>query len=266
MAADRHEMPPPASQPVNTQQLSIPCIFSMDSTTPPSGRLPGQDEKQPPPVARCYHYSSAVWWLIKDQWFILTLAALILVASQVQVPSSGQKMKEKIVSYLCVAVIFFTTGCTLPTTLLVQNYVRWKIHLFVQVQCLFVTSAIMYGIVSLCATNQEFMSPGLLVGMILLGCTPTTIASNVLMTRQAHGNDALTVVESTLGNLLGPILTPASIEMYISTGAWYTKILPQREALGVVYARVFKKVGLSIFLPLVRSYLLLPLRMANAKR
>ena len=174
-------------------------------------------------------------------------------------------MKEIVVTYLCVAVVFFTTGCTLSTRVLVQNYVRWKIHLFVQVQCFFVTSAIMYGVVSLCATNQKFLSPGLLVGMIFLGCMPTTIASNVLMTRQAHGNDALTVVESTLGNLLGPILTPSSIEMYVSSGAWYTEILPPRGPLGAVYARVFKQLGLSIFLPLVRSSILLPPEIANAK-
>ena len=244
-------MSPPSSQPMNAHPWNIPSTSSTNSATPPAGLSPGQDEKRLSPVARCHRYSSAVWWLIRDQWFILTFAALILVASQTQVPSSGQKMKEIIVSYLCMAVIFLTTGCTLPTTLLVQNYVLWKVHLFVQVQCLFVTSAIMFGVVSLCATNQKFMSPGLLVGMILLGCMPTTIASNALMTRQAHGNDALTVVESTLGNLLGPILTPASIEMYTSTGAWYTEILPPRESLGTVYARIFKKVGLSIFLPLV---------------
>jgi sodium/bile acid cotransporter 7 len=31
----------------------------------------------------------------------------------------------------------------------------------------------------------------------------TTMSSNVVMTRQAHGNSALTVVQTTLGNFLG---------------------------------------------------------------
>ena len=95
------------------------------------------------------------------------------------------------------------------------------------------------------------MDPGLLVGMILMGCVPTTISSNVVMTGQADGNQALTVVESTLGNFLGPFVTPLLIMMYVSGGAWYTDILPATGSFGELYRRVFKQLGLSIFLPLV---------------
>jgi len=37
------------------------------------------------------------------------------------------------------------------------------------------------------------LDPGLLVGMIFTGGVPTMISSNVLMTAQGHGNQALTV-------------------------------------------------------------------------
>jgi sodium/bile acid cotransporter 7 len=146
---------------------------------------------------------------LQDQWFLITLAILIAIASQHQVPLSHQKLKTTIVAYLCVSVIFFLTGCTLKTQVLIDNYARWKIHLFVQIQSFFVTSAIMFGVVAAAATKRDFMDPGLLVGMILTGCVATTISSNVVMTGQAKGNQALTVVESTIGNFLGPFLTPA---------------------------------------------------------
>ena len=73
------------------------------------------------------------------------------------------------------------------------------------------------------------------------------------MTKQAHGNQALTVVQSTLGNALGPFLTPLLVQMYLASGAWYTRILPSQGAgaLGELYRRVFKQLGLSLFLPLV---------------
>lgn len=75
------------------------------------------------------------------------------------------------------------------------------------------------------------------------------------MTGQAHGNTALTVVQSTLGNFLGPFLTPVLISMYTSTGAWYTKVLPSDNGgYGEIYRRVFKQLGLSIFVPLVSTY------------
>jgi solute carrier family 10 (sodium/bile acid cotransporter), member 7 len=190
--------------------------------------------------------------LIIDQWFLISLGLVILVASQVQVPSSHQKLKSTLVSYLCVSIIFFLTGCTLKTQTLIDNYSRWKIHLFVQLQCYLLTSATIFALVSACATNPEFMDAGLLLGLLLTGCTATTISSNVIMTGEAHGNQALTVVQSTLGNFLAPFLTPLIFSMYTSTGAWYTEVLPKEKGgYGEIYRRVFKQLGLSLFVPMV---------------
>ena len=129
------------------------------------------------------------------------------------------------------------------------------------------TSAVVYGVVSLCATNRNFMDPGLLVGMIFTGCVPTTISSNIVMTRQAHGNTALTVVQSTLGNLLGPFLSPLLIQIYTASNEWYSDILPKSHegGYGEIYKRVFKQLGLSIFLPLVWPMLTPFIRTDRAK-
>ena len=198
-------------------------------------------------------YLSKIKWFIADQWFLVALGGFILLASQVQVPGTQQATKELFVTYLCATVIFLITGCTLPTKVLFANYRRWKIHLFVQLQSFLLTSAIVFAVVSLCATNPDFMDPGLLVGMIFMGCVPTTISSNLKMTKEANGNQALTVVESTLGNILGPFISPPLILMYTSSGAWYTKVIPGIGfgGLGNLYKRVFKQLGLSMFLPLV---------------
>lgn len=187
-----------------------------------------------------------------DQWFLFGLGVVIAIASQVQVSTSQLHIKQVVVTYLCVALIFFITGCTLSTRALIQNYARWQLHLFVQVQSFLMTSAVIFGIVSACATNQGFMDAGMLVGLIFTGCVPTTISSNVIMTKQAHGNDALTVVESTIGNFLGPFITPLLVQMYTSNNAWYTDFLPDMSGeYGEMYRRVFKQLGLSVFLPMV---------------
>lgn len=192
-------------------------------------------------------------WFVLDQWFLIGICCLILISSQVQVPASRRQKKEIVCTYLCVTIIFLVTGGTIPTRVLLENYGRWKLHLFVQSQTFLITSAVVYAVVSICATNPRFMDPALLVGMIFMGCVPTTISSNVVMTRQAHGNTALTVVQSTLGNLLGPFISPLLIIMYTSSGAWYTKILPPTNTgeFSEIYRRVLLQLGLSIFLPMV---------------
>jgi sodium/bile acid cotransporter 7 len=195
--------------------------------------------------------------LLEDQWFILLLGVVIAIASQVQVPKSQQKLKSTVVSYTCVSIIFFLTGCTLKTRTLLENYSRWKLNLFVQAQSFLMTSAIMFGVVSACATNPNFMDPGILLGLLMTGCLTTTISSNVVMTGRAHGNQPLTVVSSTVGSFLGPFLSPALFAMYTSTGAWYTKVLPfDSNGYGQLYRRVFKQLGLSIFVPMERFSLI----------
>lgn len=246
-----------AGYPVLTEPLSryrgltrscfhtFPFLFRKERMESPQSSNTALEESK---LRRCF---SNIGWLIKDQWFLLALGLVVLVASQAQVPGSQQATKELVTTYLCVALIFFVTGCTLPTRTLLNNYSRWKIHIFCQIQSFLMTSAVVYGVVSLCAIKKDFMDPGLLVGLIFTGCVPTTISSNVIMTKQAHGNQALTVVQSTLGNLLGPFLTPVLIQMYVSSGAWYNKVLPATGSYRELYRRVFKQLGLSLLLPLV---------------
>lgn len=189
-------------------------------------------------------------WFLLDQWFLVVFGLLVLISSQVQVPRSQQSIKRVVISYLSVSIIFFINGCTLSTRVLVENYLRWRVHIFVQLQCFLVTSAATFAIVSLCATNLGFMDPWLLIGLLFVGSAPTTMSSNVVMTRQAHGNAALTTVESVIGQFLCPFLTPLLLQMYMSSGAWYTKILSNGDDYGEIYRRVFMQLGLSLFLPM----------------
>ncbi|KAF4217180.1 hypothetical protein CNMCM5878_006424 [Aspergillus fumigatiaffinis] len=189
--------------------------------------------------------------LAMDQWFLIVMGILIAFASQIQVPQAHQELKQTVTNYLAVAVIFFINGCTLPTKVLVENLSRWKMHIFVQVQCYLLTSSTSYGVVSAAATNHQFMDPALLVGIVIMGCLPTAIAFNTIMTNKANGNAALTVAQSTIGNILGPFVTTALIKLYISTNVWYTDILPQTSSgFGETYRYVFKQLGLSVFVPL----------------
>lgn len=112
-------------------------------------------------------------------------------------------------------------------------------------------SALAYAVVRLAATNRSFMDPWLLIGMIFNGCQPTAMASNVLFTRQSHGATVLTVVETTIGNLIGPFVSPVLIRMYLLPDTWFSDVIPaQGGGYNALYRRVFMQFGLSIYLPM----------------
>lgn len=216
----------------------------------------------PPPIQQDPHNPSPkpsalttttrwLLWFLLDQWFLLAMGAIILLSSQIQVAASQQATKRTVITYLSVSIIFFINGCTLPTRLLLANYARWKLHIFVQIQSYLVCSAATFGIVSACASDPGFMDAWLLIGFLFVGSAPTTMSSNVVMTRQAHGNAALTVVQSVIGQVLCPFLSPLIVQMYLGSGAWYSRVLERGSGYGEVYRRVFMQLGISLFLPMV---------------
>lgn len=239
--------PSPTSQPETQLDESI----KVPDRTPSEEQTQDTDQPHGPDrITKRARTLKLLKWLIQDQWFLLAMGAVVLISSQVQVPASQQRIKRTVITYLSVSVIFFVNGCTLETKLLLQNYMRWKLHAFVQLQCYLVCSAATFAIVSICATNPGFMDPWLLIGFLFIGSAPTTMSSNVVMTRQAHGNAALTVVQSVIGQFLCPFLTPIILQMYLSTGAWYTKVLDNGGNYGEIYRRVFMQLGLSLFVPM----------------
>lgn len=193
-----------------------------------------------------------IFKILLEQWFLISLGIVIAIAFQAQVPKAHQHTKQMVVMYLCVSVIFFITGCTLDTKVLLHNYSRWGIHIFVQTQCLLVTSAVVFAMISATATNKDFLEPGLLIGFIFFSCVVTTISSNVVMTRQAKGDKALIVVQTTIGDFISVFITPALVVMYTSIDTWYNSILPHKSGqFAEIYRRVLKQLGLSIYLPLI---------------
>ncbi|KAF2756001.1 sodium bile acid symporter family protein [Pseudovirgaria hyperparasitica] len=196
----------------------------------------------------------------KDQWFLIVMGILIVVASQAPVPLSQQKTKTNVINYLAVSLIFFLNGCAIPSRDFLENLKRWRVHIFVQLQSFVLASAVGFGVMAATGSNAQFFDQELLVGVIVLGCLPTAIAFNTLITRKADGNTALSLTQSALGNILGPFLSPVLVRMYTSVHAWYTTGLPSdQDGYRDLYARVFKQLGLSVFVPLAAGQITLAL-------
>ncbi|KAF3903043.1 hypothetical protein AA313_de0206582 [Arthrobotrys entomopaga] len=95
--------------------------------------------------------------------------------------------------------------------------------------------------------------------MIATGCIPTTLNSNIIMTRLSGGDDAAALVSVTVGNLLGPFITPILITdvFWPTMDKSFDFVRPASNIheLKSLYADVFKQIGLTVLLPLALGQL-----------
>ncbi|PWY87032.1 hypothetical protein BO94DRAFT_556571 [Aspergillus sclerotioniger CBS 115572] len=156
------------------------------------------------------------------------------------------------------ALIFLISGLSVPREKLVLHLLNWRLHVLVQGFSFLFIPAFILAIVHiiLAGDPDENIDRALLAGYIFLACIPTTIASNVVMTRSAGGDDAAALVEVIIANFLGPFIT----------AGWTVTLLPSSSEFDVwragdgnlsdMYRDVFKQFGLAVLLPLVVGQLI----------
>lgn len=83
-------------------------------------------------------------------------------------------------------------------------------------------------------------------GIIIACSTPTTIASNVLMTKQSGGNEAAALVNAVIGNTIGVFISPLLIFAYLKISS----------SGSVQYKSIFLKLGLTVLVPLAVGQLI----------
>lgn len=164
----------------------------------------------------------------------------------------GVIRSEYNVLYGVIAIIFLISGLSIPRQKLFKQFLNWGLHIVVQVIFFLFIPALVLAIVCaiLAGDPGGRIDRAALAGYILTACIPTTIASNVVMTRAAGGDDAAALVEVLLANVLGPFVT----------AAWTVSLLPKSAEfdvwrygggnLGRMYKDVFQQLGLSVLLPL----------------
>lgn len=100
--------------------------------------------------------------------------------------------------------------------------------------------------------RTQAIESSVLIGMLVTSCLPTTIASNIVMTRNAGGDDAAAIIEVVIGNVFGSFLSPGLIYVLIPNLPDFKQWAPvQPDELGGMYRNVAQKLGLTVIIPLI---------------
>ncbi|KAL1868450.1 LRR receptor-like serine/threonine-protein kinase RGI2 [Diaporthe australafricana] len=192
---------------------------------------------------------------VADQWLIIGfgLACLFGYLWPDVAAKGGIIRSEYSVLYGSVAIIFFVSGLQLSPQKLRVNLFNWRLHILTQGISFIVIPLIWLAIlwIIIAAGGTKHIEPSILVGMLVLSCLPTTIASNVVMTRNAGGDDAAAIVEVVIGNVFGSFLCPGLIYIFIPTVGAFKDLTPS-DASGIpeMYQHVSMQLGLSVLVPI----------------
>jgi sodium/bile acid cotransporter 7 len=192
--------------------------------------------------------------LVLHQWLLIGIGVVCALAYCFPnvAKHGGVIRSEYSIMYGVIAIIFLISGLSIPRQKLFSHFLNWRLHLLVQVVSFLFIPALVLAVVHVILAGDPAgnIDRAVLAGYIFTACIPTTIASNVVMTRAAGGDDAAALVEVLLANVLGPFVTAAWTVSLIPKTAEFDPWRYGGGSLGSMYKDVFQQLGLSVLLPL----------------
>jgi len=179
----------------------------------------------------------------KIDGFLIALAAVTLLAFLWPEPgATGGPLRIEWVTSYGIAMVFFLYGLTLAPERMRAGFMRWPVHVVVQL-CTFVLFPIV--VLAFSPLLNLIFSPEIVLGFFYVAALPATVSSSVAMTSLARGNVPAAVFNATLSSLLGVFITPLLMAWYVTSIGGKFELWP-----------VIQKIFLLVMLPIALGQLL----------
>ncbi len=179
--------------------------------------------------------------------FLLWLVGCVVAASVL--PARGAVLAGfDMAANAAIVLLFFLHGAKLSREAVLAGIGHWRLHLMT-LAFTFVLFPVL-GLIAQAVTGR-LIDPTLAMGLLFLVLLPSTVQSSIAMTAMAGGNVAAAVCSASLSNLVGVVLTPLLVAVFIHSGGSAGSAM---DGLASV-----EKIAGQLLLPFVAGHLLRPL-------
>ncbi|KAI9246285.1 SBF-like CPA transporter family-domain-containing protein, partial [Phascolomyces articulosus] len=196
------------------------------------------------------HTKKTATSLFIKYWFLLGLGFVIGMAWLF--PNVGKTngiiQAQYTVKWGAVILIFLLSGLGIDVRIMFKTFLQWRLHLVIQVINFIVMPFLMYGIVLMFIKANAKIDTAVYKGWMIAMSTSTTVSSNVVMTRNAKGNDSGALFNAAFGNLLGIFICPALMTVFQQDPRVFPPGTPHGNPN---YVNIFRTLGFTVLLPLV---------------
>jgi sodium/bile acid cotransporter 7 len=177
--------------------------------------------------------------------FLVLLIAMVLLASLLPARGTAAVWVEGGADF-GIALLFFLHGARLSRAAIVQSIGNWRLHALV-----FASTYVLFPIAGLAVVMLAggWVNPLLLAGLLFLTLLPSTVQSSIAFTAMAGGNVAAAVTSASLSNLIGIVLTPLLVGLFMRAGG----------GGGLSGWESIQSIVLQLLVPFVGGHLLRPL-------
>lgn len=147
--------------------------------------------------------------------FVLTLISILIIGILVPVPTSWTNFLTQLGTW-AVTILFLVYGMRLRTSEVWAGLTNYRLQVSVFI-CTFLLFPLAGWALSTLAT--PLIGATFALGLLYLSLLPSTVQSSVSFTSIAGGNIAGAVCAATISNILGMLLTPALVWLYIGASS-----------------------------------------------